>query len=199
MKLNKWRQGSPLTLGIILTMAVKVALWPSGMAYAASSSHHTGAQQESLDSDDDFGLLTIASRVTDVFKRRLPWPIPIPLGISGGNEKDFDANNICGAGTLGSLWQDAAGTQYILSNNHVLARLNAGAPGEIIIQPGLKDCNCGKGLFQAVAKLSDYKFLKTLDPENPGDSYNFVDAAIAETLKLNGVNRVNSEGVILGL
>jgi hypothetical protein len=35
--------------------------------------------------------------------------------------------------------EDASGNQYILSNDHVLARTNAAAISEDIIQPGLID------------------------------------------------------------
>lgn len=61
-------------------------------------------------------------------------PRPIQLGVSGGNIAD-----ICSAGTLGSLL-DIGFTQVILSNNHVLARENAGVKnGEPIGQPGTFD------------------------------------------------------------
>ena len=53
-------------------------------------------------------------------------PTLMPLGSSGGNNNDFDArgNTIadCCSGTLGALIQDNGGNQYLLSNNHVLAR-----------------------------------------------------------------------------
>src|ERR1700739_2151871 len=49
---------------------------------------------------------------------------PVPLGTSGGNQKDSSTGGggiTCCSGTLGSLVA-RGGTQYILSNNHVLAR-----------------------------------------------------------------------------
>ncbi len=57
------------------------------------------------------------------------------FGISG-NIKD-----LCCSGTLGSL-VTTAGTQYILSNNHVLARRTERVFGEDISQPGLIDNGC---------------------------------------------------------
>ena len=45
---------------------------------------------------------------------------PISLGTSGGNVNDI-SHAFCCSGTLGSL-VTKGGTQYILSNNHVLAR-----------------------------------------------------------------------------
>jgi hypothetical protein len=71
---------------------------------------------------------------------------PISLGSSGGSNNDFDTsgNQIvdCCGGTLGSLIQNSSGTQYLLSNNHVLARSDQASVGETIVQPGLIDDNC---------------------------------------------------------
>lgn len=71
---------------------------------------------------------------------------PISLGSSGGNNNDYDTqgNQIldCCGGTLGSLVQDASSHQYILSNNHILARSDHASVGDSIIQPGLIDNNC---------------------------------------------------------
>jgi hypothetical protein len=62
------------------------------------------------------------------------------FGVSGGNVKDI-SSLFCCSGTLGSLLH-AGTTQYILSNNHVLARQDQAVPGEDISQPGLVDSNC---------------------------------------------------------
>jgi hypothetical protein len=62
------------------------------------------------------------------------------FGVSGGNVNDI-TRAFCCSGTLGSL-VSAGGTQYILSNNHVLARQDQAAPGEDISQPGLIDNGC---------------------------------------------------------
>ena len=71
---------------------------------------------------------------------------PVSLGSSGGNNNDYDisGNQIvdCCGGTLGSLIQTSSGTQYLLSNNHVLARSDQASVGETIVQPGLIDDNC---------------------------------------------------------
>ncbi|HKD61740.1 MAG TPA: hypothetical protein VKB47_14855 [Terracidiphilus sp.] len=71
---------------------------------------------------------------------------PVLLGSSGGNNNDFDENRNtivdCCSGTLGSLVQDESGRQYLLSNNHVLARSDHAAVGDSIVQPGLIDNNC---------------------------------------------------------
>jgi hypothetical protein len=71
---------------------------------------------------------------------------PVSLGSSGGNNNDYDAkgNQIvdCCSGTLGSLIQDNANRQYLLSSNHVLARSDHASVGDAVIQPGLIDNDC---------------------------------------------------------
>ena len=62
------------------------------------------------------------------------------FGVSGGNVDDI-SKFFCCSGTLGALVTDGT-TQYILSNNHVLARGDQAAVGEDISQPGLVDSNC---------------------------------------------------------
>jgi hypothetical protein len=63
------------------------------------------------------------------------------FGVSGGNVKDI-SSAFCCSGTLGSLVQDAMSNQYVLSNNHVLARSGQAAAGEDISQPGRIDNGC---------------------------------------------------------
>lgn len=62
------------------------------------------------------------------------------FGVSGGNVNDI-TKRFCCSGTLGSL-VTAGGVNYILSNNHVLARGDQAAVGEDISQPGRIDVNC---------------------------------------------------------
>jgi hypothetical protein len=62
------------------------------------------------------------------------------FGVSGGNVNDH-SSAFCCSGTLGSLVTNG-GTQYILSNNHVLARSDQAVAGEDISQPGLIDTSC---------------------------------------------------------
>jgi len=71
------------------------------------------------------------------------------FGVSGGNVKDI-TQSFCCSGTLGSL-VTAGGTQYVLSNNHVLARQDRATTGENISQPGLIDNGC-----QPAAIVADY-------------------------------------------
>src|SRR6266404_2658082 len=67
----------------------------------------------------------------------------IELGASGGNANDSSTNATahtitCGGGTLGAL-VTRGGTQFILSNTHILARSDIAQIGDAIIQPGLID------------------------------------------------------------
>jgi hypothetical protein len=62
------------------------------------------------------------------------------FGVSGGNVNDH-SNAFCCSGTLGSLITDGS-NQYILSNNHVLARGDQAVAGEDISQPGSIDNSC---------------------------------------------------------
>ncbi|MGA2349043.1 MAG: hypothetical protein ABSF70_01305 [Terracidiphilus sp.] len=70
----------------------------------------------------------------------------VALGSSGGNNTDYDTrgNQIvdCCSGTLGALVEDANKRQYLLSNNHVLAKSDHASVGDTIVQPGLIDNNC---------------------------------------------------------
>jgi hypothetical protein len=102
------------------------------------------------------------------------------LGSSGGNNTDYDmrGNQIvdCCSGTLGALIEDAGKREYILSNNHVLAKSDHAAVGDAIIQPGLIDNNCtplgeSSGV-QPVASLTGWLPLRSRQTN--------ADAAIAQ-------------------
>ena len=93
---------------------------------------------------------------------------PIPLGVCGSNIK-VRCDGLCAGGTLGSTVKDSSGTQYILSNNHVIGRSNGAQAGDAITQP---DCT-GK-TTDTVAKFTRFV---TLTGGN-----NYVDAAIAKVV-----------------
>lgn len=120
---------------------------------------------------------------------------PMLLGSSGGNNNDFDARGDtivdCCSGTLGALVEDANGTRYLLSNNHVLARSDQASAGEAIVQPGLIDNNCtpnGEGAgTQPVGTLAAWLPLRSKDTN--------ADAALARVES----NSVDPEGRILEL
>jgi sugar lactone lactonase YvrE len=116
---------------------------------------------------------------------------PIKLGTSGSNVKDKSAGYCCG-GTLGSLVRDGSGNTYILSNNHVLARSNAGKIHEPIIQRAYIDTvpTCSTTGTINVAQLSQFVPLAF-----GGTAKNTVDAAIAQT----DPGMVDPVGGILGI
>lgn len=116
---------------------------------------------------------------------------PIELGTSGGNINDID-KAFCYGGTLGALVQ-AGSDQYILSNNHVLARTNKASRGDDIIQPGLIDVGCKKIPDDIVADLTDFEPI--LFKSNKTMPLNTVDAAIA----LARTGAVQTDGAILDI
>src|SRR5262245_61143419 len=93
---------------------------------------------------------------------------PIRLGVSGSSKTLLLIRSLlyCYTGTLGALVEDAAQRQYVLSNNHVLAKENenlkygSAVDNATIIQPGLLDeAACSTSLgdpAHAVADLSTY-------------------------------------------
>ena len=125
---------------------------------------------------------------------RVDQRFPIQLGTSGGNIND-SSKGFCYGGTLGALVEDTSGTEYILSNNHVLARTNAAASGEDIIQPGLIDQSpaCFKDSTDIVADLSE--FVPILFKTKGTMPANAVDAAIAKVR----VGNVDPTGLIIDI
>jgi hypothetical protein len=110
---------------------------------------------------------------------------PIQLGTSGGNAKDKSGNACC-SGTLGSLVV-RNGVNYILSNNHVLAREDNASVGEAIVQPGLVDNSCVAAT--PVAHFSQAVKLQT------SSKTAVADAALAQVVP----GEVDSGGAILQL
>ena len=106
--------------------------------------------------------------------------VPVELGSSGGNSHDFINNTskntiTCCGGTLGSL-VTRGGVQYILSDNHILARSDGATVGDAIIQPGLIDtATCTTAGTTTVANLSQFSNLQATPSQN-------VDAAIAQVI-----------------
>jgi Bacterial Ig-like domain (group 2) len=107
----------------------------------------------------------------------------IELGTSGGNGNDSISNATnhtvtCCGGTLGSL-VTRGGQQYILSNNHVLARSDTAVIGDPIVQPGLIDAQCDKNQATTVATLTQFV---NLESEDKAASSSNIDAAIAQVV-----------------
>ena len=87
------------------------------------------------------------------------------LGVSGGNVNNH-SSAFCCSGTLGSLVTDGT-SQYILSNDHILADTDQAQVGDDISQPGLVDNSC-----QPATIVADFTAAPGLGSAN-------VDAAIA--------------------
>ncbi|NEQ42219.1 MAG: hypothetical protein F6K00_01130 [Leptolyngbya sp. SIOISBB] len=113
---------------------------------------------------------------------------PCPGGFSIGN-----ANEI-GSGTFGGLVAiDGGDFDQILSNNHVIARDNAGAIGEIIIQPGSGGGDGGATPNDDIATLNRFVEVSL-------DLPNEVDCALATVINVNDVSRnVQNIGIPAGV
>jgi hypothetical protein len=110
---------------------------------------------------------------------------PIRLGTSGGNAADKTGNSCC-SGTLGALVM-RDGTEFILSNNHVLARVDQAKAGEAIVQPGLVDSACTPGATVA-------NFTQAVPLQNSSKTA-VADAALAQVV----AGQVDPSGAILQL
>jgi hypothetical protein len=127
-------------------------------------------------------LFTVALSAQTIYQvKQTP---PVKMGTSGGNVNDL-SKAFCCSGTLGSVVKNGAGTQFVLSNNHVLARADQAVAGEDISQPGLIDSSCRTTNSNIVA---DFTFSPKLGTAN-------VDAAIAQVKS----GQVATTGEILGV
>src|SRR5262249_28174925 len=129
--------------------------------------------------------------------------VPIKLGTSGGNATDFVDNGTtrtCCSGTLGALVMRGA-VFFILSNNHVLDKSDAGSPGQNIQQPGLVDNKCDVASAPPATTVGTMTEAAALKPSpcSPapctGPAPSNVDAAIAAI----AVGMVDTSGTILDL
>ena len=163
--------GGNSTVGTISTAGVYTA--PSSVPSPATVSVSATAQADPSKS----GAASVTVVAAAINQKAQSFPIE--LGTTGGNVNDKSAKFCC-SGTLGSL-VSRGGSQFILSNNHVLARSDQATLGELISQPGLVDNNCNPG--NTVAILTQFAPLKTSN----------VDAAIAAAVP----GAVDPSGAIL--
>ncbi len=123
-----------------VTYAAPSAVQSTGVTYIVASAGGLASKSQTAVLLNTSG---IASNPTEHQGQQLT---PMLLGASGGNDSDFDAqgNTIvdCCSGTLGAMLQDNSGKQYLLSDNHVLARTDHASVGDTVVQPGLIDNNC---------------------------------------------------------
>src|SRR5262249_10976624 len=90
----------------------------------------------------------------------------------GGNVNDI-TRRFCCSGTLGALVADI-NTQFILSNNHVLADTDTATPGDAISQPGLVDVGCVLTAANSNT-VAHFSTTKPLGTDN-------IDAALAQVV-----------------
>ena len=169
--------GGSQKLGFISSTGLYVA--PSGVPTKADSQKNTITTTVTVTAVSQASSTSSgSSTVTVVPDNANAQPVPVELGSSGSNAHDFVNNGktiTCCGGTLGSL-VTRGGVQYILSDNHILARSDAGIVGDAIVQPGLIDTTtCTTAGTNTVATLSQFSNLQALPSQN-------VDAAIAQVV-----------------
>jgi len=158
---------------------------PESVPANASSGQTTSVTVEAIAQASPTATGTASVTVTSPNQRGQN--LPIKLGTSGGNANNVNTRE-CESGTLGSL-VTRAGTQFILSNNHVLADSDAGSVGDVITQPGLIDTSspCVAAEASTVAHLSQFINIQAANPP--------ADAAIAQVVS----GAVDTSGAIIEL
>ena len=160
------------------------------LAVMVMTEHELGAGRlpASVDGVPVFEEVTGKIRAMAVADHQVKQTPPIQMGTSGGWRYDL-ANGYCCGGTLGSCVLKG-GTQYVLSNYHVLesdivsgGNNRVAQAGDPVVQPGLIDVGCNAANAQNVASLSG---IKSLPSSN-------VDCAIASVIS----GQVRTDGSIL--
>lgn len=184
--------GGTQTTGFISSSGLFVA--PSGVPTTSSGGGGVNTAPVTVTAVSTANTSSAGSAtVTIVPPNQNPQAGAIEFGTSGGNQNDSSTSGktiTCCGGTLGSL-VTRGGTQYVLSNNHVLACTDLSgncAVGSNIIQPGLVDSNCGQTAVTTVAHLSEFYNLETGTAPK-------IDAALAQAVS----GAVDSTGNILFL
>ena len=172
-----------------VTYTAPATIPATGATYVVATVGGSAARAESA------VLLNSAGISSNPATHQAQWTGMVQLGSSGGNNNDYDTqgNQIvdCCSGTLGALLRDSDNNQYLLSNNHVLARSDQASVGDAIVAPGLIDNNCtpwgeGPGALP-VATLTGWLALSSNQTN--------ADAAIAQIAS----GAVNLSGSILEL
>ena len=102
-------------------------------------------------------------------------PAPCRGDCDAGNGVSVGNNLECAAGTLGT-GLIIGGQRYVLSNNHVFARQNAGAIGEVIVQPGRFDSHPKCADDTPASQLGTLADFQAIDFAGNNNS---IDAAVA--------------------
>jgi hypothetical protein len=169
--------GGSQTLGFISSTGLYVA--PAAVPTKLDSKQNTVTTTVTINAVSQAATSASGtSTVTVVPDNANAQTAPVELGTSGSNAHDFVDNGktvTCCGGTLGSL-VTRGGAQYILSDNHILARSDGATIGDAIVQPGLIDtATCTTTGTTTVANLSQFSNLQA----NPSPN---VDAAIAQVV-----------------
>ena len=169
------------TFGSLSTMTP--GLYTSPTAIPTPPSFKVTATSQADPTQSGSSVVTISAGGPAV--NQAPQGAPIQLGTSGGNAKD-KSSNVCCSGTLGAL-VTRNGVNYILSNNHVLAREDSASVGEAIVQPGLVDNSCAPATPVA-------HFSQAVKLQNSSKTA-VADAALAQVV----TGEVDTTGAILQL
>jgi len=129
-----------------VTYTAPAAVQATGATYVVATVGKSGSGSVSSSRASSVVLVNSAGVTSNPATHQSQLPAFVPLGSSGGNNSDYDTRGEqivdCCSGTLGALIEDSSKRQYLLSNNHVLARSDHASVGDTIIQPGLIDNNC---------------------------------------------------------
>ncbi|MEE9290338.1 MAG: hypothetical protein V3U99_04925 [Alphaproteobacteria bacterium] len=117
---------------------------------------------------------------------------PVPIGVSSGTTRSI-TDFSCSTGTLGARLK-SGNKVYALSNNHVYALENVGVVGDDIVQPGPVDTDpvCENIAADKIGDLAAYVDIVFSTSANTN---NRVDAAIAETIKIDSGGGVMVDSV----
>jgi hypothetical protein len=160
------REGQAFT-SCTVTYTAPGSVQSTGATYVVAkvNSALPGSGLNSISSVAAVVLVNTAGITSNPATHQAPLATSVLLGSSGGNNTDYDTrgNQIvdCCSGTLGALVEDASKREYLLGNNHVLAKSDHASVGDTIVQPGLIDNNCtplgdaaGPGLVSSVAPVA---------------------------------------------
>jgi hypothetical protein len=131
-----------------VTYTAPASVQATGATYvvATVSGALPGLGSNSISRTTTVVLVNTAGVTSNPATHQAPLAASVLLGSSGGNNTDYDTrgNQIvdCCSGTLGALVEDSSKREYLLGNNHVLAKSDHASVGDTIVQPGLIDNNC---------------------------------------------------------
>jgi hypothetical protein len=150
---------------------------------------------------------------------QVAYPLPVPLGVSGGNALLF--GGCCASGTIGfKVHDNTSGTVGWISNNHVVGHGTDGCPSTAPVgtpeyQPGSVDTDCGPGQnigalartvpinFSGGDNLVDCGFVQSSDLEVSSDFLNLgpqvnsvVPAFVGQFVRKNGRTTDCTEGTV---